>query len=280
MLHLKARALTLALLILPAMGSAGLLEADSRIRIGGSGGALSTLQILGEAFKKTHASVTVVIVPSLGSSGGIKAMLAGAIDLAVISRPLNEAERNQGAMATAYARTPVVFAVAAPLNISAITTRELVGIYAGGVKTWPDGHTLRLVLRPEAESDTDIVKSLSPAMNQAVKAALAREGMIIAATDKVSADNLEKIHGAIGAITLSQIISEKRSLRPLTLNGVTPSLQTLVDGSYPYAKTFSLVATPVGSPQVQQFIAFVRSPEARQILEKSGQSQQTQVPGK
>ncbi|MEO5660131.1 MAG: substrate-binding domain-containing protein [Polaromonas sp.] len=275
--HLKARALLLALLIFPVMGSAGPLEGDSRIRIGGTGGALASLQLLGEAFKKVQPTVSIVTVPSLGSSGGINAMLASAIDLAVSSRPLKEAERGQGATATDYARTPVVFATAARFGTSAITTGELVGIYAGEVTTWPDGRTLRLVLRPESESDTDIVKSLSPAMNQAVKSALARQGMIIASTDKVNADHLEKIHGAIGAITLSQIITEKRALLPLALNGVMPSLQTLDNGSYPYAKTFSLITTPKASLQARQFVAFVRSPEARQILEKSGQSQ---VPGK
>lgn len=242
----------------------------TRIRIGGSGGPLEGMRLLGEAFKKIHPQTTVVIVPSLGSGGGIKALRAEAIDLAVTSRPLKEAERSPDLIATSYARTPFVFATAWHSNLSAITTAELVGIYAGERKTWPDGRPLRLVLRPETESDTDIVKSLSPEMNQAVKAALDRDGMIVALADKANADKLESIPGAIGATTLAQIISEKRALQPLVLNGVTPSLAALAEGKYPYYKTFFMVTGPKTSPLTHQFTLFVRSAAGREILEKNG----------
>ena len=75
--HFRTLTLLLALLIFPSLGSADPLEpAATQIRIGGSGGPLGTMQILAEAYKKTHAHATVVIVPSLGSSGGLQAMLA------------------------------------------------------------------------------------------------------------------------------------------------------------------------------------------------------------
>ena len=271
MLHFRAIVLFLAGLISASANSADLV-APARIRIGGSGGALATMQILGKTFTKTHPNVSVVVVPSLGSGGGIKAMLAGAIDLAISGRALKDTERAQGALATEYARTPFVFATGMRNSVSAITTHELVKIYTGETRTWPDGKPLRLVLRPEVESDTDIVKSLSPAMNQAVKTALAREGMIMAMTDQDSADNLENIPGAIGTTTLAQIISEQRALKPLTLNGATPGLAALGEGTYPYFKTLFMVTGPKPNLVTQAFIAFVRSAEGRQILAKNGQS--------
>jgi hypothetical protein len=52
MFHWTARTLLLTLLMLPCVGSAQQgLQAPDRIRIGGSGGALGTLQILADAFK-------------------------------------------------------------------------------------------------------------------------------------------------------------------------------------------------------------------------------------
>lgn len=270
-MHFRLRTLLWVCLIFPGAGSAD--QADpvaTRIRIGGSGGPLGTMQLLAEAFKKIHSQATVVIVPSLGSSGGIKALRAGAIDLALTSRPLRDAERGLDTSATEYARTPFVFAAAVGTNVLAITTPELIGIYTGERKTWPDGRPLRLVLRPDTESDTDIVKSLSPEMNLAVKTAQGREGMIMALTDKASADSLETIPGALGATTLAQIISEKRALQPLALNGVTPSLKALAEGRYPYYKTFFMVSGPKTSPLTQQFAVFVRSAAGREILEKNG----------
>jgi phosphate transport system substrate-binding protein len=276
MLHWTARTLLLALLISPCLGRAQpAVPAAAKMRIGGTGGALGTLELLAEAFKEDHADLTVVIVPSLGSAGGIQAVLAGAIDLAVASRPLKEAERAEGAVATDYARTPFVFATAAAPKVGAITLRELVSIYAGDTRNWPDGGALRLLLRPADDSDTEFTKSLSPAMKQAVPAALARPGMVIEPTDQANAHGLETIPGALGTSSLAQIISEKRALQPLALDGVLPSLQTMDDGSYRYFKTFSLVSTPKASPLVRQFIAFVQSPAAKQILEKNGQLQVT-----
>lgn len=269
MLHFRAIVLFLAGLI-SASASSTELVAPTRIRIGGSGGALATMQILGQAFNKAHPNVNVVIAPNLGSGGGIKAMLAGAIDLAISSRALEQSERAQGALATEYARTPFVFASAMRNNVSAITTRELVKIYKGETRTWPDGKPLRLVLRPESESDTDIVKSLSSEMNQAVKSALVREGMIMAMTDQDSADSMENIPGAIGGTTLAQIISEQRALKPLTLNGATLSLTALEEGKYPYFKTLFMVTRPKPNLVTQAFFAFVRSAAGRQILAKNG----------
>lgn len=240
------------------------------VRIGGSGGPLPTLALLGEAFKKTHPQAAFIIVPSLGSGGGVKALRAGAIDLAVISRPLKDTELQSDIKATEYARTPFVFAAGVSTPAVALTTSELVRIYNGETKTWPDGHLLRLVLRPQTESDTEIVQSLSTEMNQAVKTALGREGMNMAVTDKASADSLEKIPGALGTTTLVQIISEKRALQALTLNGVAPSLSTLAQGKYPHFKTFSLVTRTSANPLIGQFVAFMRSAAGQEILEQNG----------
>ncbi|MHB1332441.1 MAG: substrate-binding domain-containing protein [Sulfuriferula sp.] len=251
--------------------------ADSKIRIGGTGSAIATMQILAKAFIKSHPGVIVDIVPSLGSSGGIKAMRAGIIDLAISSRALKPAERTQGVLATEYARTPFVFVVSTDNNASAITTKELVNIYKGETRVWPDGKTLRLILRPEVESDTDIIKNISPEMNLAVKSALARQGMIMAITDQDSADNIENIPGAIGTLTLAQIVSERRALKPLALNGLTPSLDALEEGEYPYFKSMYMVSSAKPNPLTQAFIAFVHSPAGRKILEENGQRA---MPGK
>lgn len=241
-----------------------------QIRLGGSGGPLATMPLLAQAFQKTHPQARVMIVPSLGSGGGIKALRMGAIDVALTSRALKDTERNPGLIATEYARSPFVFAAASHTDLRGITTAELIRIYKGELSAWPDGRPLRLVLRPKMDSDTDIVKSLSPEMSQAVDVALAREGMIVAVTDKASADCIETTPGAIGATTLAQIVSEKRQLQALALDGVMPSVKTLAEGKYPYYKAFFVVTGPGSNPTARQFAAFLQSPAGREILQKNG----------
>lgn len=49
--------------------SAGLAET---LKIGGTGGDLGTMRQLGEAFTAKHPGVTVEVLPSLGSGGGVE----------------------------------------------------------------------------------------------------------------------------------------------------------------------------------------------------------------
>jgi phosphate transport system substrate-binding protein len=127
-----------------------------------------------------------------------------------------------------------------------------------------------LVLRPESDVDTDMLKQISPEMSEAVKTALLRRGMIIAITNQESDNLVETIPGSLGVSTLSQIISEKKSSRPLSFNGVEPSVRTLADGTYPLGKSFYMVTPPKISTPVQVFVAFVHSPIGRRILLENG----------
>jgi len=240
------------------------------IKIGGTGAALGTMQLLAQAYVKAQPDVKIMVLPSMGSGGGIKALLAGAIQIGVSARPLNEAEAKAGAVAVEYGRTPFVFATAVSNKAAGITTQNLVDFYAGKVEQWPDGCKLRLVLRPIGDSDSEAIKSMSPAMRDAKSAAEQRKGMVFTVTDQETASSIEKITGALGPSTLALLLSEKRTLKALALDGVVPSAQTVANGSYPLFKELLLVTGPKSPPEAQGFITFVRSAAGRDILQQTG----------
>lgn len=240
------------------------------IRIGGTGGALATMQQLADAYIKTRPGIQIIVLPSLGSGGGIKAALAGSVQIAVSARPLKAEESRAGATQVEYGRTPFVFATAVKNRITGLTLQQLVDIYAGKTENWPDGTRIRLVLRPVGDSDSDMVKSMSAAMREAKARAEQRKGMAFAVTDQDAADSLEKIPGALGPTTLGQILSEKRGLKALRLDDVEPSPQSIADGRYLYYKTLFMVTTPKTSPAARQFITFVQSAPGREILVRTG----------
>lgn len=260
-----------ALLAAPllALCDAGSVRAEE-IKIGGTGGALATMQLLAQAYAKSHPETRITVLPSLGSSGGIKAVNTGAVQLAVSSRPLNDTEIKQGAVEIEYGRTPFVFATSVTNKIAGVTIPELIDIYAGKTDKWPDGIKIRLVLRPLGDSDSEMIKSISPEMREAKIQAEQRKGMLFAVTDQETADNIEKIPGALGPSTLAQILSEKRGLKALKLNGVEPSAKSIADGSYPLHKRLFIVTSSKTPPSAQQFAAFVRSPPSREILRQTG----------
>jgi phosphate transport system substrate-binding protein len=240
------------------------------IRISGAGGAIGTIRILGEAFRKIYPEIRVDVLPSMGSSGSVKAVLAGRLDIGLSVRTLSGEERAQGVVETRYARTPFVFGVNSTLKMTGLTLEDVAGIY-GGKRDWENGKRIRLVLRPPEDSDIAVLKSMSPAMSAAVDIALRRKGMIMATTGHDAADAIESVPGAFGATTLSLLLSEKRALRILSLDGITPSIRTMADGSYPYSKTFFMVTRKNLPASVRRFIDFVRSPAGAAILAKNGQ---------
>lgn len=269
----KASFLLFAILtafMLSAIGSLHAADKGTVITIGGTGCALGSMKEAARVFQGKHPEITFHFAPSLGSSGGIKAVLAGALDLALSARPLSDDERKQGATSMEYARTPFIFVTSHKGKELDLTLEQLVSIYTGETKAWPDGAPLRVVLRPVGDMDTAYLKGMSPAMDKAVQAALSREGMVVAVTDQEAADTIGRIRGGFGALTLTQLVAEKRPLTVLRMNGTAPSLQALADGSYPYYKTLSLVIGPKTNRETQAFIKFINSPEGRAVLTRTG----------
>ena len=243
------------------------------IKIGGTGGAMGAMRVLADAYIKSRSvggDIHVVFVPGLGSSGGRKALVGGAIDIALTSKPGDDPENLRGAKALLYGRTPMVFATSIKTNANALTSQDLLDIWNGKTLHWPDGRRLRLIVRPESDSDTEGLLRIPPAMGQAVKRALRREGMKVGVRDGDAADALETTPGALGTSTLALIISEKRSLKALTLDGVAPSAKTIADGTYPHLKSLYALAATKATGAGEGFMSFLRSPTARDTLTRLG----------
>ncbi len=266
----KTRRILYALCITVIASAPFLSHAQDVIRIGGTGSALGTMKVLAGAFEKSYPTAKVSVMPSLGSSGAIKAVAQGAIEIGISGRALKEEEMNRGLSAAEYARTPFVPVVHAGVALSAITAGEIVRIYTGEMKMWPNGERIRLVLRPASDVDTSLLKDISPEMGRAVDAALSRTGMLTGINDQQNAELLEHTPGAFGFSTLAQVSTENPELKMLTWNGVRPSVQALAKGSYPFSKRLFFVTKGPLSPATRTFIDFVLSSEGRKLLEQTG----------
>jgi len=269
---MKRRNARLVLLALAIILSAGICRAESgdTLKIGGTGFGLEQMRILARTYRQSHPETKVTVYPSLGSSGGIKALLAGALDLAIGSRPLRTAEKEHGLGEKELFKTPFVFIANSSVAKDAITTRELEQIYKGRETSWADGSRIRVVLRPKTETDTEIIMGLSPGMSEAVTAAMSRPGMILAVTDQENLATIEKTPGALGAGTLTQISTENRQVKILKLNGLVPNVAALRDGSYPMSKTLYLFTGTKMTAAARQFVDFLGTEQAEKILAEHG----------
>ena len=256
----------LALLLL----ATGVAPAAAQVlRVGGSSGGIGTLQLLVEEFGKHHPGAGLTLTLDLSSGGGIKAVAAAKIDIAVASRPLSATELEVAAQLP-IGDTPFVFITAAANPVAGISTSELEAIYAGTRDTWRDGQRLRLVITPHDDKDNAAIASISPGMARALALAHARPGMLIEPSDHAVAAAIARIPASLGTSTLALLTTEGRPLKALSFNGVMPSAKTLADGIYPLTKSYVLVTARQPAPRVQQFIDFVKSAHGKAILTRAG----------
>lgn len=240
------------------------------VRIGGTGTSLGGMKVLGAAFSKIHPEVAVVVLPSLGSGGGIKACVAGKIDIAVSARAPKAKETVEGLKSAPYGRTPIVFATRYDNPVTQVSFADLYDIYSGTRTSWRLGAPIRLIMRPEDESDTKLLRGISGEMDRVVPVAMQRDDVYVAMNDQDNAEALETVPGSFGMTTLTQSLTEKRRLNLLNLDGRQGTLQAVADGSYPYAKALHFVALSRRQEAAQAFLEFVASAHGQQVLEQVG----------
>jgi len=243
---------------------------DTVLKIGGTGSALGSINLIAAFFEASQPDIKVKIYPSMSSSGGIKAVSEGSIDIGLSGRLLNVEEQKMGLSVFKYALSPFIPVAHTDVVISSLTTDEVINIYRGEKLAWPDGKRIRLILRPSHDSDTQIIRGISPEMGRAVDVAFSREGMLTAVTDQENADIIEKTPGTLGFCTLTQAITELRKLKILSYNGIPPSVNTLSSGRYPLSKPHFIVTRPEPAAAVRRFIEFLTSAEGKKIMEEAG----------
>lgn len=262
-----ATALTLLLALLQTATPA--LAVDW-IRIGGAGANLAPIRLVAKQFTVRHPDVVFEIMTGLGSRGGVRAVLAGALDLGLISRPLKEDEVRAGARAIPYARTPLVFTVFSSFPRDAVTRGDVLELYSGARTRWEDGRLARPILRFRTDSDITYLTEQMPGFEEALALAYRRRGIAMGTTDQHTADLIQSVPGAIGTSTMALILGEQRPLKALSYDGHAPMRNGTPNPDYPLYKVLAFVVGKDPHPIAMQFIEFVRSRAGTDILQATG----------
>jgi len=252
-----------------ALALSGAPHAET-LGVGGTGTAQGTVRMLAEAYARQRPDIAFELPRSLGSSGGIKAVAAGALDIATSGRPLKAEEKRQGLVEWAYATTPFLLATSHPTFRENLTNADVVAIFSLQRTAWPDGSTIRVVLRPESDADSEFLNARFPGIETGLKAARGLRTIPIANTDQDNIEEAERLVGSFAASSLAILRSEGRSkVVALPLDGVEPTLANLESGAYRYAKTLYFV-TLAPKAAAQDFLAFVAGPEGQRVLREAG----------
>lgn len=266
---MRKTATIIALLLAVAFASVPALALSGELVIEGSGDSEGILENLAWQFMRTHSNVVIAIPKSVGSSGGIEALMKRETELARVARPLTEDEKNEGLKEVVFARTPVVFAVHPSVSeIDNITSEQIVDIYSGKVTLWEElgGSRFKVypVTREPVDSSRLLLEENIPGMKDLSLTPMTK---IAYSTDEAVA--IIKGHkNTMGFLPMAMV--HNSGLKVLKLDGVYPSVENVRNGTYPLVVPLAVVHREKLSPLASKFVAFLFGPVAKDVIEKYG----------
>ena len=220
---------------------------------------------LSEAFMEANSKVTVTYNPT-GSGTGIQAVQEGRCDIGLSSRALKDEEKASGLQETVLAYDGIAMIVNPANPVEDLTLEQIADIYTGKITNWSElgGSDSEIVLiGREAGSGTRSgfeeiveVKDLCQYRQE-----LSSTGDVIA--------TVAQNPGAIGYASLASI---KDTVKAVKVGGVTPSEETVKDGTYAIQRPFVLV-TKEGvtlSETAQAFFNYAVSKDANAVVIAAG----------
>ena len=221
---------------------------------------------LSESFMAEYPGVTVN-AEFTGSGAGIESLIAGSVDIGNSSRSLKDEEKSQGAVENVVAIDGIGVIVDPDNGLDGLTKEQLVDIYTGNISNWSElGGTDEpiVVVGREAGSGTrDGFESILDVKDTCAYAnELDSTGAVIA-----------KVASTPGAIGYASFGDLNDSVKTLALDEVTPSIETIKDGSYILQRPFVMATMGEISEQsdaVQAIFAYLKSDAGKQLVESVG----------
>lgn len=240
----------------------------SAVQVAGSGACLPLARELVARFLDAHPEARVTVHESIGSTGGVRAVADGAIDVGLASRALTERERALGLELVPFARVPVVVIANASVTDRELSSRGLVATFAGERDRWSDEQPVIVLLRERGDSAQAAVARVLGAFGAAVDDSLRRDRFRVLYHDDDLVSAVERTPGAIG---LSDAVQASRAdVRILAIDGVAPSAAAVRDGTYVFHRDLALVLGPRSSETARSLAGFVRSARARAVIADLG----------
>ena len=258
-------AVTAAALFVGCASQTATTTAGGTISTDGSTSMEKVIGALGESFTNQNSGITFTYNPT-GSGSGIKAVLEGRCDIGLSSRSLKDDEKAEGLVETVLAYDGIAIIVHPDNPVNDLDLETIAKIYTGEITNWKDvgGDDAEIVLigREAGSGTRDGFESITGTTDACqYRQELTSTGDVIT--------TVSQNPNAIGYASLASV---KDTVKALSVGGVTPSEETVKDGSYVVQRPFVLV-TKEGtelSETAQKFFDYATSADAAEVISNAG----------
>ena len=248
----------------PTQTSSEPAKLSGNVATDGSTSMEKVIGSLGEAFMEMNPDVNFTYNPT-GSGTGIQAAIDGTCDIGLSSRALKDEEK--ASLTETIVALDGIAIIVNPANpVSDLSVEQIAQIYTGEITNWKDvgGDDLEISLigreagsgtRDGFETITDTKEACK--YNQELTS---------------TGDVITTVAGNPNAIGYASLSAVKDSVKALTVGGVAPSEETVLDGTYTIQRPFVL-AIRTGealSEAAQAFFDFATSADANEIIAAAG----------
>ncbi len=242
----------------------------NKITIAGSTTVLPIAQACAETYMDMHPDVNISVRGG-GSSVGIASIIAGTVDIGDASRHIKSKELTQARengvnpYENIVANDGIAIIVNSENSISQLTLIQAKDIFTGKIQNWKDvgGSNMPIVV-----ISRDVSSGTFEVFNSRVlQNAKVTDGSLMLASNNAVATTVGQTPGGIGYIGLGYLVDE---VKPLIIDGIMPTKETIQSKEYPIARTLHMYTN--GNPKglVKEFIDFVLSSEGQRIVEEQG----------
>lgn len=230
------------------------------------------------AFER-KTGIKVSYTQKIGGCGAtVNGVKSGAVDVGAMCCPANKDETGKlGFVDSAIARDALQFVVHKSNPVSNLSTQQLRDIYQGRIKNWKEvggkdapvvaySHVMcgnrEEVARQYLVGKRDYKAGIVGIDNSLFAPWITNVGDETKVPDIVAAD-----HNGIGWVSRSM---NKDTVKVLSVDGVTPTPETIANETYPVVRYLHFVTKGYPTGATKKFINFVRSPEGQKILAREG----------
>ena len=249
----------------PAEETPAAEELSGTVNVNGSTSMGDVIAALTEGFNEINPDVQINYTGS-GSGAGIEGVLAGTCDLGLSSRALSEDEKGQGAVENIVAKDGVAVVINPENTVTDLTTEQIAAIYTGEITNWSE------VGGPDAEIAV-LGRDSASGTRSAFEEILGIEDACVYLNEYSSTGdvigNVASNPNAIGYASLSAVDD---SVVAVAVNGVTPTEETVADGSFAIQRPFVIVTVEGTelSAAAQAFLDYAMSAEVADIIAAAG----------
>ena len=237
---------------------------QSTVSTDGSTSMEKVIGYLSEAYMEENKNTKVTYNPT-GSGSGIQAVSEGRCDIGLSSRNLKNEEKSN-LTETVVAIDGIAIIVNNENPIEDLSVEQIAKIYTGEISNWKevggDDKAIVLIGREAASGTRDGFESITGTKD---KCKYTQE---LTSTGDV----IQTVSSNPNAIGYASLASVKDSVKTLKVDNVSPSKETIQNGTYKVQRNFVLVTKKDGklSDAAQAFFDFATSSAADNLIEKAG----------